>query len=286
VKSSDGATPWAQFSPALIQALHAQGLRVCAWQFVYGADPAGEAAQGAGAVATGADCLVIDAETAYEGRYAQAQQYIAALRGAIGAGYPLGFTSFPYVDFHPRLPYSVFLAPGAAQANLPQVYWKAIGGSVDAVSAKTWAHNRVYGAPLAPLGQTYQSPAPAELQRFRQVWGSYGVGGLSWWSWQASPESAWATLSAPAPAPVALADPGWPVLDLKTKGDEVIWLQEHLVAFAPTLPVNGTFGTRTAQALAAFQAARGLPATGETDPATWQAILSLPLTPVDWVARG
>jgi peptidoglycan hydrolase-like protein with peptidoglycan-binding domain len=286
VKSSDGNTPWAQFSPELVQALHAQGLRACAWQFVYGADPAGEAAQGARAAATGADCLVIDAETAYQGRYAQAQQYIAALRAAIGPAYPVGLTSFPYVDFHPRLPYSVFLAPGAAQANLPQVYWKAIGGSVDAVSAKTWAHNRLYGVPLAPLGQTYQSPAPAELQRFRQVWASYGAGGLSWWSWQASPESAWATLAAPAPAPVALPDPGWPVLDVKSKGDEVIWLQEHLVAFAPTLAVNGTFGTATAQALAAFQAARGLPATGETDPATWQAILSLPLTPVDWVARA
>src|SRR3954463_2803290 len=286
VKSSDGDTPWAPFSPALVQSLHAQGLRACAWQFVYGRDPAGEAAQGARAVATGADCLVIDAETSYEGKYAQAQQYIGALRAAIGPAFPVGLTSFPYVDFHPRLPYSVFLAPGAAQANLPQVYWKAIGGSVDAVSAKTWAHNRIYGAPIAPLGQTYQSPAPAELQRFRQVWASYGVGGLSWWSWQASPESAWATLAAPAPAPVALADPGWPVLDLKTKGDEVIWLQEHLAAFAPTLPVNGTFGPQTAQALAEFQASRGLPATGETDPATWQAILSLPLTPVDWVARG
>ena len=79
----------------------------------------------------------------------------------------------------------MFLAPGAAQANLPQVYWKAIGGSVDAVSAKTWAHNRVYGTPVAPLGQSYNDPAPADLQRFRQVWASYGVGGLSWWSWQA-----------------------------------------------------------------------------------------------------
>jgi hypothetical protein len=286
VKSSDGATPWAQFSPALVQALHAQGLRVCAWQFVYGADPAGEAAQGAGAVATGADCLVIDAESAYQGRYAQAQQYIAALRAAIGPAYPLGLTSFPYVDFHPRLPYSVFLAPGAAQVNLPQVYWKAIGGSVDAVSAKTWAHNRIYGAPIAPLGQTYQSPTPDELQRFRQIWASYGAGGLSWWSWQASPESAWATLAAPAPAPVALPDPGWPSLALKSTGDEVIWLQQHLVAFSPTVPVDGTFGPSTAQALAAFQASRGLPATGETDPATWQAVATLPLTPVDWTARA
>jgi Putative peptidoglycan binding domain len=285
VKSSDGVTPWAQFSPALVQALHAQGVRVCAWQFVYGADPAGEAAQGARAVATGADCLVIDAESAYQGRYAQAQQYIAALRAAIGPGYPLGLTSFPYVDFHPRLPYSVFLAPGAAQANLPQVYWKAIGGTVDAVSAKTLAHNRIYRAPIAPLGQTYLSPAPEELQRFRQVWATYGARGLSWWSWQASPDYAWETLAAPAPAPTPLPDPGWPALDTGSKGDEVLWLQQHLVSFSPTLPIDGTFGTSTAQTLAAFQAARGLPATGETDPATWQAVLTLPFTPVDWTAR-
>src|SRR3954467_11305780 len=286
VKSSDGDTPWAQFSPALVQSLHAQGLRACAWQFVYGRDPAGEAAQGARAVATGADCLVIDAETSYEGKYAQAQQYIGALRAAIGPAFPVGLTSFPYVDFHPRLPYSVFLAPGAAQANLPQVYWKAIGGSVEAGGANAFAANSLSHAPLAPLGQTYQSPTPDDLQRFRQVWASYGAGGLSWWSWQASPQYAWDTLAAPAPAPVALADPGWPVLSTGSKGDEVIWLQQHLASIAPALPINGTFGAQTAQTLAAFQAARGLPATGETDSATWQAVLSLPLTPVDWVSRA
>jgi hypothetical protein len=286
VKSSDGTTPWAQFSPALVAGLHAQGLRACAWQFVYGADPAGEAAQGARAVATGADCLVIDAESRYEGRYAAAQQYIAALRAAIGPAYPLGLTTFPYVDFHPRLPYSVFLAPGAAQVNLPQVYWKDIGGSVDAVSAKTFAHNRIYGAPIAPLGQTYQAPAPADLQRFRQVWASYGAGGLSWWSWQASSATTWATLAAPAPAPVVLADPGWPVLDRGSRGDEVIWLQQHLASIAPATPIDGTFGLSTEQALVALQASRGLPPSGETDPATWQAVLSLPLAPVDWTARA
>src|SRR3954449_779265 len=277
VKSSDGATPWAQFSPALVQAMHAQGLRACAWQFVYGANPAAEAAQGARAVASGADCLVIDAESAYQGRYAQAQQYIAALRAAIGPDFPVGLTSFPYVDFHPLLPSSVFLAPVAAQANLPQVYWKAIGGTVDAVSAKTWAHNRIYGAPIAPLGQTYQSPRPDELQRFRQVWASYGAGGLSWWSWQATPTATWATLGTPPPAPVALADPGWPTLAKGSKGDEVIWLQQHLASYAPTLPITGTFGASTAQLLAAFQAARGLPPSAETDPLPWQAVLGLPL---------
>src|SRR3954470_20619046 len=140
VKSSDGATSrWPQFNPAFVQALKAQGLKVCAWQYVYGNDPAGEAALGADAVASGADCLVIDAESQYEGKYAAAQQYMAALRAAVGPAYPIGLTSFPYVDYHPRLPYSVFLAPGGAQANLPQVYWKDIGGTVDAVSARTLA---------------------------------------------------------------------------------------------------------------------------------------------------
>jgi len=71
-----------------------------------------------------------------------------------------------------------------------------------------------------------------------------------------------------------------------SKGDEVIWLQEHLASFSPALPVNGTFGSVTAQTLAAFQQSRGLPPTGETDPATWQAVLGLPVTPVDWVAQA
>ena len=95
-------------------------------------------------------------------------------------------TSFPYVDYHPGFPYSVFLGPGAAQANMPQVYWKAIGGSVDAVSAKTVAQNRIYGAPMAPVGQAYNGSRdrrPAALPR--------DLGGLrrrriSWWSWQAA----------------------------------------------------------------------------------------------------
>ena len=146
VKSSDGATSrWAQFNPALVAALHAQGIRACAWQFVYGNDPLAEASLGADAIADGADCLVIDAETQYEGKYAAAQQYLFALRATVGPAYPIGLSSFPYTDYHPRLPYSVFLGPGGAQANLPQVYWKDIGGTVDAVSGHTLAHNRIYG---------------------------------------------------------------------------------------------------------------------------------------------
>jgi len=210
VKSADAGKVWRQFSPALVLGLHARGLRVCAWQFVYGNQPVAEARAAAAGVAAGADCLVIDAETSYEGRYVAAQRYMKELRAAVGPSYPLGLTSFPYVDYHPAMPYSVFLAPGNAQVNLPQVYWKEIGGTVDAVSARTVAHNRIYGAPMAPVGQAYNKPASKDLTRFRALWAGYGAGGLSWWSWQAATQASWAELAKPAPAPVALPDPGQP----------------------------------------------------------------------------
>jgi hypothetical protein len=168
--------------------------------------------------------------------------------------------------------------------NLPQVYWRAIGGSVDAVSARTLAHNRIYGVPIAPLGQTYQSPTPAEVQRFRQVWASYGAGGLSWWSWQATTPAGWTALAAAAPAAAAITDPGWPALGKGALGDEVIWLQEHLTARYPAVSVTGTFDDATVAAIKDFQTTHGIPVTGTTDASTWQQVLALPVTPVDWTA--
>ena len=145
VKSSDGQNMWSQFTSSYVGALKSQGLKVCAWQYVYGKKPEVEARLGATAVQRGADCLIIDAESEYEGRYAQAARYIRTLRARIGPGYPLAVAPFPYVDYHPSFPYSVFLGPGAAQYDVPQMYWKAIGTSVDKVFAHTYAYNRLYG---------------------------------------------------------------------------------------------------------------------------------------------
>jgi hypothetical protein len=269
----------------LVGALHQRGLKACAWQFVYGNSPAGEAAVGAAAVADGADCLVIDAETQSEGKYAAAQKYMTALRAAVGNAYPLGLTSFPYVDYHPSLPYSVFLAPGTgAQANLPQAYWKDIGGTVDAISAHTLAHNRIYGASIAPLGQTYDNPAAADLRRFRQLWAAYGAQGLSWWSWQATDQARWNVLNEAAPAPGAEPDPGWPTLGKGAKGDQVIWLQQHLSATYPAVTVTGKYDSATIAAVQAIQTANGIAVTGTTDASTWLAALKLPYTATDWTA--
>ena len=286
IKSGDGAAYWDQFSPLVVGGLKQRGLNVCAWQFVYGKVPEDEAAVGAQAVQTGAQCLVIDAETSYEGRYAAAQTYMAKLRSAIAPGYPLALTSFPYVDYHPGLPFSVFLGPGGAGYNLPQVYWKDIGDSVDVAMQHTYVHNRVYGKPVFPLGQSYSDPAPSEMQRFHQLAAVYGSSGVSWWSWQASTDRGWKAIGAQI-APLAGYTPSQdlPLLSKGKKGDEVLWMQEHLASAEPQTPTSGVFDAATDTALRDFQTQRGLAVNGTTDGPTWQALLALQPVAVTWTSN-
>jgi hypothetical protein len=286
IKSSDGSSNyWAQFSPDLVNTLHQRGLRVCAWQYVYGTQPAGEAQLGARAVQAGADCLVIDAEAEYEGNYSAAQTYIQALRSAVGPSYPIALASFPYVDFHESLPYSVFLGPGGAQFNLPQMYWHAIGTTVDRVFAHTYTQNRVYARPIFPLGQTYGGTPPDQIFRFRQLTQAYGASGLSWWDWQETAAPGWDALAQPFTGAIdAVVAPDLAALASGAKGDQVVWMQEHLAAAQPQTPTSGVFDAATDSALRAFQGAKGLPVSGRTDPATWQALLALTPVAVDWTA--
>ncbi len=289
VKSSDGSTNyWSQFSPQLVAELHAAGLKVCAWQYVYGTNPVGEAELGARAVANGADCLVIDAEVQYEGKYGAAQQYIDTLRAKIGPTYPVGLASFPYVSYHPSFPYSVFLGPNGAQFNAPQMYWHDIGTSVAQAFITTYEQNLIYGRPIVPLGQTYGGVSSTEIVSFRSLAGAYGAGGVSFWDWQETSSSSWASLAAPLNTTLTVPQPELtsPLLREGARGDQILWLQEHLASAVPGQPTTGIFEAQTAANLAQFQAAHGLPATGETDAGTWGALLAFAPVEVSWTAAG
>src|SRR3954452_7129296 len=207
IKGADGTKTWRQLSRRFVNGLRARGLKVCAYQFVYGRRPRTEARAGA-RIARVADCLMIDAETHYEGRYASAQAYMAGLRSRLGPDYPLGLTSFPYVHFHPAFPYSVFLGPNGAQFNVPQVYWKAIGTSVDRSLAVTYKYNDVYGRTIAPLGQTWMHPRRSQIRRFRQQSAEYGAKGVGWWDWQESVRRDWQAVSSPLPLLTQTRQPG------------------------------------------------------------------------------
>jgi hypothetical protein len=284
VKSGDGTNYWSQFNSGYVEALKARGLKVCAWQYVYGRRPATEARIARAAIRNGADCFVIDAEIEYEGKYAQADTYMRKLRAYAGPDYPIGLAGWPYVDYHPGYPFSVFFGPGGAQFNVPQMYWKAIGVTVDEIFEHTYLWNSLYGRTLAPLGQTYARPKSPELDRFRELATAYGAPGVSWWSWQSTSSGAWRALgreitpllAAQTTAPIA------PTVKRGAKGDVVVWAQQHLLAAGQKVKVNGRFDATTKRAIWAFQESVGLPITGMLDTPTWQALLTVEPAPVRW----
>lgn len=285
VKGADGTKTWRQFSRKFVNGLRARGLNVCAYQFVYGRRPRTEARAGA-RIARVADCLMIDAETHYEGRYASAQAYMNSLRARVGPDYPLGLTSFPYVHYHPAFPYSVFLGPNGAQVNVPQVYWKAIGTSVDRSLAVTYKYNDVYGRTIAPLGQTWMHPRRSQIRRFRQQSAEYGATGVGWWDWQESATRDWRAVSSLLPAPALERLRGVPGLKRSSRGDLVVWAQQHLRAAGQDTPVDGVFGSSTKAAVVSFQQQQGLPAGGGVGPTTWAALLRVAPARVAWRRNG
>jgi len=289
IKSGDGGSYWSQFNRSLVERLHAAGLSVCAWAFVYGDAPVAEAKVAAAAVKRGADCFVIDAEGQYEGKYAAAERYMRSLRARIGEEFPVALAAFPYVDYHPAFPYSVFFAPGGAQYNQPQMYWKAIGTSVRGIYEHTYFFNRLWDRTLYPLGQTYMAPSRQEVIRFRRFAENYGGQEVSWWAWHETNTRAWSALGAELVGPVFGYRPivANPVLKRGSRGDIVVWAQMHLRASGRLgLPITGVYGKLTTAAVRTFQSERALPADGVIGQSTWRELLTIePVRPL-WAARG
>jgi hypothetical protein len=271
VKAGDGSTPDPQFTPALVVALRAAGVSVCAWTFAYGQDPLAEAAVAVAAVRAGAQCLVIDAEGEYDKLYAAAQLFVRTLRTQLGVRFPIGLAGQAEVAQHPTFPYSVFLGPGGFDVDLPQMYWLELGVSVDAAYAATLGVNSIYGRPILPVGQLAGNPAPGELSRFRALARAFGSAGSSFFDLDVAQPLELAALAAPV-ARTARRAIVPPTLHAGADGDEVVWAQELLNAAGARLPVGGFFGAQTARALVRFQSSHRLRASGILDAASWKAL--------------
>jgi hypothetical protein len=170
VKASNGTDAnfnSTQFNAQLVTDAHTAGLKLFAYQYVYGADPAGEAAAAKAVIArsTGIDGLIIDAETEYEhlaNNDAAATTYLTTIKAA----YPnlfLAHAPFPIVSYHSAFPYYTF--GKYCDVVMPQDYFGAI--KVTPQYMVTWQNdqwNTLYNGwkgtskadgikPLAPISQ-------------------------------------------------------------------------------------------------------------------------------------
>ena len=290
VKSSDSDHLYPrsepQFTTDLVTTLRRAGIRTCAWPFVYGNVPTAEANMSIEAIKRGADCLAIDAEGAYAGKYAAAGKYMKLVRTAVGLRYPISLAGLPYVDYHPTFPFSAFFGPGGAQYNQPQVYWQDIGRGVDEVMAHTWAVNSPYGKAMVPIGQLWKVKRNSELLRFRSLAARWGASGVSWWDWQESRAAQWSAVGSALPWPAAaLQAPDWITLRSNSAGDLVRWAQQHLIAAGASVKATGKFDAATVAAVRTLQGQHLLLPTGSVDTATWKALLAQQLPLPDWAKR-
>ncbi len=157
------------------------------------------------------------------------------------------------------------------------------GGSVPSILAQAKAAGTVY-----PIGQTYGGASRTDILRFRRFAASYGGLAPSWWDWQETSPGSWSALGATIPGPVAGYSPldSHPLLKRGSRGDLVVWAQEHLQAAGQSqLPVTGIFGRQTRAAVRAFQAGKGLRVDGAIGTDTWGSLLDFDPVRPRWAGR-
>ena len=200
----------------------------------------------------------------------------------------MALAGFPYVDYHPGFPYSVFLGPGGAQYNTPQMYWIDIGTSVDAVYAHTYAYNRLYERAIDPARPGLQPPAPRpDHTRFRQLSRAYGAPGVSWWDWQEASDRRLAGDLAVGRRQLTGFTRGPDVRDARLHGARTATSScgRRSTSSAPASRSRSTAHSdrRRRPRSRASRPRDGLPSTGLIDQATWPALLRYAPASVHWV---
>jgi peptidoglycan hydrolase-like protein with peptidoglycan-binding domain len=170
-------------------------------------------------------------------------------------------------------------------AVAPMVYWLNRQPESDVAGAVEWL--KQFGKPIIPVGQAYDGgpeggrpgvPPRDELLRFMDFAERHGASGVSFWSWQHATAEAWhAVRDAPQfNLPVKLP--------AEMRKGEVKAVETLLATSGyPVSRIDGTWDQSTTDAVATYQRAAGLEATGGFGPRTRELLLepfSAPLGPL------
>lgn len=193
VKIADGVKAYGvdasgnDFTAPVVQALHAAGIAVWGWHYVYGNEPAIEAKIAVQrAKALNVDGYVIDAEAEYKlaGKEAAARQFMSAVRGALNV--PIALSSFRFPHYHPELPWSAFLE--RCDYHMPQVYWEqAHNAGAQLRESKRQCDALPNARPYIATGAAYSVggwlPTPAEVSEFLSVAQTLGISAVNFFEW-------------------------------------------------------------------------------------------------------
>lgn len=192
LKSADGAVRWERdFSPALVQAFRQAGVRVFSWQYVYGANPSGEAAAARWSLEAGSELHVLDVEAEFEGQ----PQRLAALLAACAdlAPWQLGYSSFGIQQYH-GVDWPQFR--GRSGTAWPQIYWGEFGYTPERAVELAAAGLTGFDGQVVPLGDTYGPVDGASTLRFAQACRAHWPGAVGWYSWDATRPDVWQAIAA------------------------------------------------------------------------------------------
>jgi peptidoglycan hydrolase-like protein with peptidoglycan-binding domain len=78
----------------------------------------------------------------------------------------------------------------------------------------------------------------------------------------------------------------YPTLAKGSRGDLVVWAQEHLKGAGESLRVTGTYNRKTARAVKSFQRSKKLAVDGKLSAQTWRRLLDEKPQMVNWSNRS
>jgi hypothetical protein len=224
IKIADGPNPFnidssrnTDLLPPVVESLHANGIQVWGWHYVYGYNPAGEAQIAAQRVlGLNLDGYVIDAEKEYKlaGRAAVARTFMNELRRRLPDTL-VALSSFRFPTYHPQIPWKEFLQQ--CDFNMPQVYWEqAHNPGVQLRRCIEEFSSLAPVRPIIPTGCAYGAgswaPKPMEMTEFLNTARELKLSAANLYSWdysRANLKSCWETAAAfkwdetpnPPPAP-------------------------------------------------------------------------------------
>jgi hypothetical protein len=236
VKAGDGnngpSTPtYAQFNKSLIDTVHAAGLKIFAYQYVYGGytpntknaptTQAGEKAVRDQIMALNPDGLLVDAEIEWE-KNPSATSIAEDFGKTFKQNYPtklFGLDTFAYTRFHDKFPYLAWAK--YADVIVPQMYWRSIanaGTPEQIVTDVDTDWKKLYGdfaaaghpeavRPLVPIGQGFDvdkstHTTGSEISRFFNLLrddtdpaSPFGYNGVGFWSVQHHTVDQWQAIA-------------------------------------------------------------------------------------------